>query len=208
MLSSTPLFLSLFPLALSNPLAPRNHEPIQFELIAARSTTPIHLQAINANGQAFYIGKETATFCPLVPESQCPPGNLTVFSTFDGTASLNTAVPGGQQIFVAPNGKLSYTQAHSGYIPPGSALKTFTTMLSTEEGTPGTFFFEGLGGGDFLACPSDKVGSENGPFPYKIFVDVPALSDADVPSGCVDDCLGFVALVAPYEGGAAAWEYT
>ena len=81
-------------------------------------------------------------------------------------------------------------------------------MLSTTEGTPGTFSFEGLGGDNFLACPTDKVGSENGPFPYQIFVDVPALSDGDVPSGFKDDCLEFAALVAPYEGGAAAWQYT
>ncbi|KAL8767756.1 MAG: hypothetical protein Q9209_005842 [Squamulea sp. 1 TL-2023] len=206
---TTPLLLSVLPLALSSPLVPRNNDgPIYFGAIAARSTAPFHLQSINANGQSFWIGKDTATYCPLQPQSQCPPGNETVFTASGGGAGLDTVVPGGQQVYVAPNGKLSYTIAHSGYAPPGSAVKTFTATFPTSgDATLGSFSFHGLGGNTFLACPSHKVDSEEGPFPYQVFVDVAALSDRDVPSGCKADCLGFGAVIAKYEG-APVWQYT
>ncbi|KAI4241877.1 MAG: hypothetical protein L6R40_004276 [Gallowayella cf. fulva] len=209
MLAATSLFLSLLPLALGSPIAPREttqETPIQFGIIAARSASPVHLQSVNANGQAFWIGKDTATYCPLNPASQCPPGNLTVFAAGNGGASLYDVVPGGQQIYVAPNGKLSYTQAHSGYIPPGSAVQTFNATKGTVNGQLGSFTFKGLGGSGFLACPSKK--SKTNGYPYQVFVDVAALSDKDVPSGCKKDCLGFSALTAPYDGQPAAWQYT
>ncbi|KAL8731494.1 MAG: hypothetical protein Q9166_003340 [cf. Caloplaca sp. 2 TL-2023] len=276
MWTTTSLLFSLLPLVLSSRINISNHgknnTSVQFVVIAARSNSPFHLQSVNANGQAFWIGKDTATYCPLEPHLTCPPGNETVFSVGGRTASLDTAVPGGQQIFVAPNGKLSYTQAHSPNIPPGSAVQTFSASVGTvndrtvnvntvndhlgnvgsyntvndrpvgtvndrpvgsyntvndrpvgtvndRPGNIGTvntvndrtvndplgvFSFEGLGGFSFLACPSN----ETGPFPYQVFVDVDALSDKDVPSGCKDDCLDFGALTAVHEGDAAAWQYT
>ena len=62
-------------------------------LLSTHSASPIHLQSINASGQAFWIGKPTSSYCPLVPASSCPPGTDTVISiTGDekhpGTASL------------------------------------------------------------------------------------------------------------------------
>ncbi|KAL8976835.1 MAG: hypothetical protein Q9205_007240, partial [Flavoplaca limonia] len=189
MISSASTLLALLPLALSTPINPRNNNaPLRFGAIAARSASPIHLQTINANGQSFWIGKETATYCPLDPQSQCPPGNQTVFSAGNGGASLDVVVPGGQSIYVAPNGKLSYTIAHSASIPAGSARETFTASIpASNDGDGsvplGSFTFEGLGGSGFLACPSHKVDSEQGPFPYQVFAGVPGLKDEDVPSG-------------------------
>ncbi|KAI4111268.1 MAG: hypothetical protein LQ339_000729 [Xanthoria mediterranea] len=210
MLSSTSLLLTLLPLALATPITPRtNDTPLRFGAIAARSASPIHLQTINANGQAFWIGKETATYCPI---ETCPAGNQTVFSAANGGASLDVVVPGGQSIYVAPNGKLSYTIAHSASMPAGSAVKTFTATIPATGnggGVPlGSFSFKGLGGEGFLACPSHKVDSKEGPYPYQVFVNVPAMSDKDAPSGSKADCLGFSAVIAEYEGDAAAWQYT
>ncbi len=94
MISSASTLLALLPLALSTPIQPRNDDAsFRFGAIAARSTSPIHLQAINASGQSFWIGKETATYCPLDPPSQCPPGNQTVFSAGNGGASLVRLTP-------------------------------------------------------------------------------------------------------------------
>lgn len=67
-------------------------------LIAAHSASPIHLQLVNAAGQAFWIGKDTSSYCPLTPSSDCPPGKDTVISVFGdaahpGTASMGELTP-------------------------------------------------------------------------------------------------------------------
>ena len=63
-------------------------------LIAAHSASPIHLSPVNAAGQAFWIGKDTSSYCPLTPSSNCPPGNETVISVFGDTAHPGTASMG------------------------------------------------------------------------------------------------------------------
>lgn len=54
---------------------------------------------INANGGAFYIGKEANTTCPTVEGLDCTafPGTSTVLTGGNGTLFLSVAVPGGQQ---------------------------------------------------------------------------------------------------------------
>lgn len=117
-------------------------------------------------------------------------------------------VPGGQAIYVAPDGALSFTQAHSAYIPPGSAVTGFSyTPHETEEGR-GTYGFNGMGGagaGGFMACP-DSLGAENPD--WQVFA---AVQNATVPTGDTADCLGFKAMAltytAPHEDGPVAWQY-
>lgn len=121
-----------------------------------------------------------------------------------------TIVPGGQRIYVAPTGALSFTTAHSAYIPPGSAVETFEAtpglpynVTTGFGGAIGRFIFKGLGGTWFLACPVNR----NGTGPYQVFADLDGLSDEDVPGGCVDKCWGFNALTAPYKPETAVWQY-
>jgi hypothetical protein len=61
-----------------------------FTVIAAHSGSPIHLQPIEASGEAFWIGKGPTTYCPSppVPAGQCPAGTSTVFTVNSGTSSL------------------------------------------------------------------------------------------------------------------------
>lgn len=219
-------------LGVASPLSPRQETRARFSIIAAHSASPVHLQSVVANGQGFWIGKETATYCP--PQvSPCPPGEVTVLDYFDGSISLvcrysirllllvtspikhpselliflaqDVSVPGGQRVYVTPTGELGFTQAHSASIPPGSAQDGFTLSSTPVNGQLASLGFSKLGATGFLACPAGP----NGTAPYKVFTDVSALTDADVPDGNVSACIGFDALVGEYtENGSAAWQYT
>ncbi|KAL8959439.1 MAG: hypothetical protein Q9193_003699 [Seirophora villosa] len=211
MLSQTVVCSFLFALgALSSPITPRedsSNPRVTFGIIAARSASPVHLRPVNANGGAFWIGKETASYCPLTDQSQCPPGNSTVLAAGGGGASMNVIVPGGQQVYVAPNGALRFTIAHSAYVPAGSAIDGFNATVGEINGSLGHFTFNGLGADGFLACPVNADGKG----PYQVFANVKGLSDKDVPGGCKDKCLGFGALTAPYKAddqSAFVWQYT
>jgi hypothetical protein len=72
---SLALSLLLPLLAAAAPTAPENPP---FGVMAGRSASPIHLLAMNAAGQKFWLGGETTSYCPL-PEG-CPAGTSTVFS--------------------------------------------------------------------------------------------------------------------------------
>jgi len=170
---------SLFPLALAQ-------SPVPFSLIAARSTSPIHLQSINANDLGFWIGKSTQSFCPS-DVSDCPPGEDTAFVGGDVTLSLDVEVPGGQQVYVASSGALMFTAPHSAAIPEGATLTGFT---KSEGPSFGVLSWDS----GFLACPTG--GPDVGP--WQIFGAIDGFNSTG--------CLGFDAL-APNGTGVAAWEY-
>ena len=51
---------------------------VGYTLRAESSNKAINGKAVNANGNAFWIGKPTASFCPSqVPQDACPKGNET-----------------------------------------------------------------------------------------------------------------------------------
>ncbi|KKK17203.1 hypothetical protein AOCH_006970 [Aspergillus ochraceoroseus] len=125
--------------------------------------------------QSFWLGGEPGTYCPLT--SGCPPGNMTVLAGNGG--SLSVVVPGGQQIYVSPEGALKFTQAHSAYIP--------TVPLSVPLNTR-------------PAPPDPPSATTSTP----VFA---ALQNATVPSGSVDDCLGFSALAVPTDDAGNTWQY-
>lgn len=62
-------------------------------LVATHSTSPIHLQSVNANGQNFWIGKDTASYCPdpKNPPKICPTGKDTIISVLGDQAHPGTA---------------------------------------------------------------------------------------------------------------------
>jgi hypothetical protein len=110
------------------------------------------------------------------------------------TSLQDVEVPGGQQVYVDPSGALSFTQAHSAYIPPGSAIGG----LMYEAGNPWSHYtFNGWGASGFMACPTDDNR-------WQVFA---AMQNATVPSGNVEDCLGFSAMALTYKGAVPAWQY-
>lgn len=114
--------------------------------------------------------------------------------------ATDVVVPGGQQIYIRPNGALSYTQAHSAFKPVGSIETGFTY-------TPGPQFgFFGVtlpGAAGLLACPTGPKATG----PWQVFVNIKGLKDSDVAGGKISNCLGMNAI-APKANGASAWQYT
>ena len=104
----------------------------------------------------------------------------------------NAEVPGGQQLYVAPDGRLSYTVAHSGAIPEGSVTSGFTHTAGVDGGVD-TWSFSGGGATGLVACP-------DGDGTYSVYADVPGFTEGP-------DCLGFDGEASPYEDGVAAWQY-
>ena len=95
-------------------------------------------------------------------------------------------MPGGQQVYVAINGAVSFTQAHSGLVPPGSYFNGFSVKDKVAK-------FQGE---DFLSCPPAD-GSKD----YQLF----ASSITKGYKGCVQIKLIIDSTVAPDFG---AWQYT
>ncbi|KAI1093052.1 hypothetical protein F5B19DRAFT_172771 [Rostrohypoxylon terebratum] len=95
--------------------------------------------AINASGGKFYINNGTSAYCPDEVEGlDCSayPGSKTVFTGGNDTLYLDVAVPGGQQVYVAADGSLSYTVAHSGALPEGANATGWTREQSQAFGAP------------------------------------------------------------------------
>ncbi|OJJ50235.1 hypothetical protein ASPZODRAFT_49437, partial [Penicilliopsis zonata CBS 506.65] len=161
-----------------------------FTVTAVRSGSEIQYLTMTAADSAFWLGGVTSSYCPETV-TDCPAGNQTVL--VDGVA-LDVEVPGGQQIYVNPLGALSYTVPHSAYIPANSSVGPF---VYTPGAGWGHYTFTGWGASGFMACPTlDNK--------WQVFA---AVQNATVPSGNVDDCLGFDALANVYDGDVAAWEY-
>lgn len=163
-----------------------------FGVMSARSASPIHLLPLTARGGKFYLGGPGPTsYCPVEQVGDaCPPGNSTVLAGGDKTLGLGVVVPGGQQVYVAPGGALSYTGAHSGSMPSGSIVDKFSREAPTGESQFGHLSFET----GFVACPA---GEGQG---YQVFGQV---TDG---SAFGADCLGFSALTIATDK-AGAWQY-
>lgn len=168
-----------------------------YTVIAARSGSPIHLLPMEAGNFGFHLGGGTISFCPSFLGSACPPGNQTVFNE----GGVSVLVPGGQQQYTEPSGRLGYTQGHSTYMPPGSIPGGFTYSKCPEEEW-GHITTDVFGATGLMACPDNSSGTQQ----YVVFASIP---NAVVPSGNVEDCLEFDALTTDYDGPLpAAGQYT
>lgn len=180
---------------------PAPPKPTSYGMMVLRSASPIHYGQVNASGGKFYIGLEKPSVgtCPgSVPKNTCPAGKNTLVLFNDNKyASLNVMVPGGQRIYVAPDRSLSYTSAHSAYIPTGSKVDGFKLGKKGENTLrPITHT-----NGPFVACPKKK-----GTGPWKVYVGTPKPKDA--PSGCATDCLEFSNMAVEVTNERyGAWQY-
>ncbi|KAK3078548.1 hypothetical protein LTS18_007237 [Coniosporium uncinatum] len=159
--------------------------------MAVRSASPIHFNTVSANGGTFWLQKPTSTYCPEgIDGLTCPVGNnQTLFAGGEGTLALSVVVPGGQQVYIAPDGKLSFTQAHSAYIPTGSIRDGFSRDWRPAQNLG---FLQWTNG--FVACPANGTSG-----PYQIYG---ARDDVTLP----ENCLGF-SMIATNSSGVGAWQY-
>ncbi|KAI2607104.1 uncharacterized protein GGS25DRAFT_319008 [Hypoxylon fragiforme] len=149
--------------------------------------------SINASGGKFYVNKNTSAYCPSGVENlDCSayPGTKTVFRGGNDTMFLDAAVPGGQQVYVAADGSLSYTVPHSGALPEGASATGFQRERSESFGAPVTLSQAGKA---WLMCPVSE--GEPRERTYQIFVDHTDL----------EDCL--YSGMRTYTDEGDAWEY-
>ena len=187
------------------PPTPSPETTFRLSVVSEGSSSPGSF--VEASGLVFRVGGEPGTYCPS-NVGTCPPGTETDFICVDGYCSLvgcstyraslprspyvlltnpyqNVAVPGGQYIYIAINGALSFTQAHSGIAPPGSFFNGFDV-------NDGKLQFQG---DDWLSCPP-----ADGTTDFQLFAS--ALSKGY--NGCVSVTLSIEAIVASNFG---AWQY-
>ncbi|KAI4121352.1 MAG: hypothetical protein LQ338_006415 [Usnochroma carphineum] len=175
-----------------------------FTIKAYNSESPIHLMDINASYDKFFVGKATNSSCPpTIPN--CPVGNVTALQvTNTGEASLDAAVPGGQAIYIGPQGQLRFNNARVP-VPSVASRVVFSLQPNPIPPAPGisAFIFSGVGkASGYLACPVTPQG------PWQVFADLASLQDAWVPGGDLSNCIGFDALATNYTSPtAAAYEY-
>ncbi|KAI5309698.1 hypothetical protein KEM55_002624, partial [Ascosphaera atra] len=100
----------------------------------------------------------------------------------------NVVVPGGQALYVAKDGALSFTVPHSGDTQGGSE-EGFKVEKLNESLDKFTY-----NGKDFLACPKKDAKSV-----YEVYA-------ADVAKN-TQDCLGFSAAAVTDANATAVWEY-
>lgn len=177
--------------------APLTSPTAAYGVISVRSGSPIQYLSMNAAGENFTLGGTTATFCPDSVGTACPPGTDTVFL---GLGALDTEVPGGQLVYVAPDGHLGFTQAHSASYPTGAVLSPFTYTKNVGD-TYGDLSTNAFGATGFMGCPT-----VDGSGLYQVFA---AFAGAVVPNGDISTCLGFDALTVDYSlnPAPAAWQY-
>ncbi|KAI5269964.1 hypothetical protein E4T47_06654 [Aureobasidium subglaciale] len=178
---------------LAAPLQPRHDATKAFILDISFSNSPLN-GPIQASNGSFYIGKLPSTSCPSnIPD--CPAGNITTFKSTSGLLHLNTGVPGGQQVYISPEGLLTYTLPHSAAIPLGSQVTGFAISPANQTGK----FF------DFWLCSVDaeyKV--------WRIWAEYRDEEGAVKQNGYTGEnaCTMVSLLASDVEGdGYGAWQY-
>ncbi|QPG95080.1 hypothetical protein C2857_007595 [Epichloe festucae Fl1] len=169
-------------------------------ITAALPGSPVHNRPLEASGNKFWIGKPTSTYCPLNAE-ECPKGKDTTIWVGNEltTCGMNVVVPGGQQVYVAPDGSLSYTQAHSAFVPPGSTRDGFCLLPERPDGLREL----AISSRQFFACPEAKDSGVWQIFARADDQDVRGQSAAQGQSTA--HCLKFTALASPAKD--PVWQY-
>ncbi|THY33124.1 hypothetical protein D6D00_01146 [Aureobasidium pullulans] len=179
--------------AIAAPLEARHNPAKPFELDISFSNSPLN-GPIQASNGSFWIGKKASTSCPS-NISPCPPGTNTSFtSSGDGKLFLNAEVPGGQQVYIRPDGLLTYTIPHSAAMPAGSQISGFEISPLNQVGK----FY------DYWLCSEDSTDKA-----YRIWLEYRDENGAVKQNGFTgkNACTMVSLLAKDVKEGFAAWEY-
>ncbi|KAI5920706.1 hypothetical protein F4810DRAFT_404215 [Camillea tinctor] len=146
--------------------------------------------SLQASGGHFWMGKSATPYCPSdVANLDCSlyNGTDTVLIGGNNTIFLDVTVPGGQQMYIASDGALSYSVPHS--LPPAGAITT-GFWREGSEGFMGAVFF-GHEGSSAYACPVEDEEDV-----YQIFLGTEFTG-----------CYGVLLFTYTFSG-ATVWEYS
>lgn len=174
---------------------------------------------IQASANGFYLGlSDPSTYCPIGQGCPAIQGTLVddgmtamAVSPEGGQSSLGLTmaqveVPGGQNIYIAPNGQVKYTQAHSAYMPRGSLIGGWFNKTVMADCAPTTdvldfWAADGSNRGGILLCPNTQTFMKGTGASYQLY--------AKTTSFNATNCVGAMGLLQ--HGSAAvfgAWQYT
>ncbi|ORY75789.1 hypothetical protein BCR37DRAFT_395467 [Protomyces lactucae-debilis] len=163
-----------------------------FNFISTRSgDINVHLRPLYAKGNAIRIGGTVPNSqTPNVPQlAGFPTTSTTSFLIASGRASLAVSVPGGQQVYVNSDGRLSYTVPHSGNTGTDSTVTGFSVASSGSSNVNLNF----NGKNSFLACPVSGAAGE-----YDIYA---------AEKTTRTDCTGISILGTPNANPPQAWQW-
>ncbi|EPS41148.1 hypothetical protein H072_4945 [Dactylellina haptotyla CBS 200.50] len=134
----------------------------------------------SANGGYIWLGKDPSFTCDDKDLPCSQPQDARVAFRVSNYIVLDSN--GGQKVYVAPNGALSFTKPTKGVVPSGSVITGFkldgNNLLAQDT--------------EFIACPTNK--DDHGP--WKVFSDIGGrVKDSDVPTKKKGDCTRFTAVV-------------
>ena len=190
------------------------------EIYAFNPDAPIHLLPLQAAGLVFRLGGSPAAYCPSWVErvGGCSDTSVTTFNNCSLVSYWSsvvlivkanhvqtTWVPGGQSVYLAPDGSLRYTQPHSQYIIPGSLIcpLSFTEVRDSDASK---VLVAGFGSTGFMACPmlsSNRVRQQ-----WQVYANT---VNASVPlrHGNSSSCFDFeaIGIEKTMDASEIAWEY-
>lgn len=203
--------LSLLGSTMASPLAPRQTstpsppinatlQNLKYTIMSIRSASPVHFLQLNAIAGRLYLGGSTTSYCPpeQVYNSECPPGNVTVFDGSCALSAKSPQYPSGQTLWNTDDGTIGFDFNE----PRPSNTYNCPWYLGDATGTVFDAYIEATPGADgFLACPT---GEED------IWQVLRSVGDAlKPPMGNASECIGFQPVAIAYnETKWGAWEYS
>lgn len=198
--------LALLSSAIAGPIARQTSDVdpalqnLKYTIMSLRSASPVHFLTLNAIAGRLYLGGATTSYCPPEPtyNSECPPGNLTVFGGSCALSAKSPEYPSGQTLWNTDDGTVGYD--FSQVRPPNSYNCPW--YLGDANGTAFDAYIVATYGADgFLACPTGQDG---------VWQVMRSVGDAlNPPQGDASACLGVDLVALAYnETRWGAWQYS
>ncbi|RYP09193.1 hypothetical protein DL764_001464 [Monosporascus ibericus] len=175
-----------------------------FTIAAFAPNSEVDGALLNAMRQSFYIGTSgPATFCPSSTVPSCPDVEGTLVT--GGFTAMAAMVPGGQQVYVSPNGQVKYTVAHTAFMPQGSYTdgwfnKTVVQDCGSIIEILDWLATDGSNSGGLALCPKVADFLTGTGASHSLYARTPGFNQ--------DDCIDVMGLVQQSSNAAyGCWQY-